>query len=496
MEIEFYFIAIIIFSAGLRLLPHLIAPGGVGVDHWFWKAYIEEYREKGVFPPALPQFLLERYQWYPPLFPLIIAKLPVSLFDRYSHFLSAGIDLVRLALLMTAAYLLTGRTHSMIAAGLVYSLTPILISYNTQLNPRGLAALFLDIIVLTLIWLIWHEGMFWGWGLVALVSGLLLITHKMTTQLFWFSSIVSGVVFADWRLLMLVPISVISALALSRGFYVKIFRHHWEIVSFWYRNWQWMSAHQVLESPLYGPSGFETPTKYYRKGISGFIHLAKYLLVFNPWSWTILLTSLFIYNPANVTAEDFWMVQWLTFILIFIILTTFAPFMRCLGNGYLYNYNAAFPAALLVAMIWGGLKHNQIVNGVLTITLLICLLGITFYLWKLKHSKTQKVDFDLNLVIQHLQQLSKGVVLCIPNHWNDLVAYKTNNKVLAGGHGFGFNLLEPIWPRFLKPISEIIEEYKVRYILSIDEYLPENFIKELSVGSIVPFGSYRLYILK
>jgi len=86
-------------------------------------------------------------------------------------------------------------------------------------------------------------------------------------------------------------------------------------------------------------------------------------------------------------------------------------------------------------------------------------------------------------------------VLCLPNHWDDLVAYKTNKKVLAGGHGFGFKLLEPIFPRILRPISEIIEEYHVKYLLTIDGYLTENFIKELSIDTVTAFGSYRLFEL-
>ena len=139
--------------------------------------------------PVLDQFLLDLHQWYPPLFPLVIAKLPNFLYNRYSHLLAAGIDLARLGLVMVAAYAFTGSLEALIAAGLVYAFTPILISYNVQLNPRGLGALFLDTIVLLLIWLIWHNGALWGWALVVLISGLLLLTHKMTTQLFWFSCI-------------------------------------------------------------------------------------------------------------------------------------------------------------------------------------------------------------------------------------------------------------------------------------------------------------------
>ena len=494
-------IAIPFFSVMLRLLPHFFAPQGIGIDHWFWKAYIQKYRTTGQFPPVLPQYLLDQHQWYPPLFPLLMAKLPEAIFEKYSHILATFIDLIRLLLLMLAAYWFTGRINSVLAAGLVYSITPILISYNVQLNPRGLAALFLDVIVLLLVWLIWHDGPYWGWGLVALVSGLILLTHKMTTQLFWFSCIFAGVLFYDWRLVMLVPLSIVSALILSKGFYFNIFKAHWDIVSFWNRNWRWMTGHPVLESPIYGTPGYETPGKYFRTGFKGLVRRLQYLLGFNPWGWAGFLASLWMYVQVDpmqtrLTIEDAWMVQWLGLILLFMLLTTFIPFMRCLGNGYLYGYNAIFPAGLLIAMIWGGLKHDKLVEYILYGTFLFCLIGIAYYFWTLKQSKTQKVDEDMDHVLKHLKDMPNGVVMCFPQHWHDLVAYKTNKKVLFGGHGFGFKLLEPIFPRLLKPVSEIIADYKVKYILSYEGYLPENFINELPVDTLKPFGDYRLYSLK
>ena len=500
MDSLFYFVLLSIFSVVLRFLPHLIGPHGVGIDHWFWKAYIEEYKKNKCFPPVLPQFLLDQYQWYPPVFPLFMAKLPKALFDHYGHLIAVFLDFLRLALLMLAAYLLTGRVNSLIGAGVIYALTPILISYNTQLNPRGLAALFLDIIVLLLIWLIWHDGVFWCWGLIALLSGLILLTHKMTTQLFWFLSISSSVVFLNWHLLILVPVSIVSALILSRGFYLQVLRAHWDIISFWNRNWRWLTAHPVLESPIYGARGYETPTKYFHSGMRGFVKRISYILGFNPWAWAVFIASIWMYGGdpmhTSLTIEDAWMVQWLGMILFFILLTTFIPLMRCLGNGYLYSYNAIFPAGLLVAMIWGGLKHGKVVEAILYGTFLACLVGIGLYFWKLKHSKTQKVDADMDRAMQYLKSMPDGVVMCFPQHWHEVVAYKANKSVLWGAHGFGFKAIEPIFPRILKPIAEIVAEYQVQYLFTLDGYLPEHFVKELQVDSLFSFGDYRLYSLK
>ena len=96
-------------------------------------------------------------------------------------------------------------------------------------------------------------------------------------------------------------------------------------------------------------------------------------------------------------------------------------------------------------------------------------------------------------VLNHLKKLPNGVVWCFPAHWHDLVAYKTNKTVLSGAHGFGFKILQPLWPRLLIPISDVITKYQVQYILTIDGYLSEKFIKELPDNSVTSIGPYRLH---
>ena len=147
-------------------------------------------------------------------------------------------------------------------------------------------------------------------------------------------------------------------------------------------------------------------------------------------------------------------------------------------------------------MIWGGLKHDKIVEVILYGTFVVCLLGIGFYFWKLKHSKTQKVDGDMERALAHLKKMPNGVVMCFPQHWNEIMAYKAKKPVLWGAHGFGFNLVEVVFPRLLKPIKEVISEYKVKYLLTYNGYLPENFLEELPDSSLFKFGVYHLFTFR
>lgn len=489
------FVIIFLTWIFIRLLPHYFAPHGMGVDHWFWKAYIEKYQQEGKFPPSLPQFILDEQQWYPPLFPLLVSRLPQTFFERYSWLIANAIDLARMILAMVFVFFISGgRTTPTLAAGVVYAMTPILISYNVQLNPRGLGALFLDVVIALLILVIWHSAPWWIWIFIVFFSGLILLTHKMTTQLFWFLCLGVGALKADWRQPLLIPISIIAALILSRGFYIKVLRAHWDIVRFWKRNWPWLSSHSVRESPIYGLPGYETPTKYFASGFKGFFRRMLYIIGFNPWVWSLLIAAHFMLGPnTRLTPEDIWMIRWLTSILLFVLLTTFVPFLRCLGNGHLYLYNSSFPAALLAGMIWGGLKHDTLVNLIASITLFLCIFGIAFYLLMLFKSKTLKIDKYMDEALRHLKLLPNGVTMCFPQHWHDVVSYKAAKPVLFGGHGYGFKLLESVFPRLTKPISELINKYKVKYLLTYEGYLPENFLRELPSTDIEEFGQYRLY---
>jgi hypothetical protein len=487
-------LAVFVIWFFLRLLPRYFAPNGAGVDHWFWKAYIEKYRLTGKFPPDLPQFLLDEHQWYPPLFPLLMARLPKLAIERYSYLIANAIDMLRMLLVMASAFFLIGGTTSILVAGFVYALTPILISYNAQLNPRGLGAIFLDIVVMLLILLTWHAAPWWFWILVALFSGLILLTHKMTTQLFWFICLAAGILSGNWRFLLLIPASVVMALALSRGFYLNVLRAHWDIIAFWNRNWPWLSAHPVLESPIYGSSGYETPTKYFRSGFKGVWRRILHLIGFNPWGWSLLIAAWYMYGSGSyLMPEHLWIVQWLAAILLFVVLTTFIPAMRCLGNGYLYLYNSSFPAALVAGMICGVFKCDPIVNVILGATLTLCVISIGFYLWKLRQSKTLKIDPFMNDALDRLRFLPDGVVMCLPQHWHDAVSYKAKKPVLYGAHGYGFKNIEFIFPRLNKPISDVISKYRVRYLLTYNGYLPANFINDLPEADIERFGQYFLY---
>ena len=256
------------FALSLCILPYYLWPGSLGVDHWFWKNYIEAYRRERLFPPVLPQYLLDEHQWYPPLSPLVMAHLPSVIFERYSYFVAILIDLLQMVLLLcVVSWLSGGNPHAVAIAGLAYGATPILVSYNIQLNPRGLGALFLDGLIVLLLWWYFFDGPVWVWAVVLVLAGLILLTHKMTTQVFLVSmpwgridnNGLAGSCIDSWFNPDRAPD---EQGILPEGFTCPLgCRYFLE-----QKYWRWLQAHPIKESSIYGVLNFETPTKFHRTG--------------------------------------------------------------------------------------------------------------------------------------------------------------------------------------------------------------------------------------
>lgn len=489
----------LVLAVLLRCLPLWLSPNGLGVDHWYWKKYIETYLHNKMFPPVLPQYIFDEFQWYPPVFPLVMAYLPRRLLNTLSQWLAIIIDLLRMITLLIVANLTCpGNDLSLFIIGLIYATTPILISYNIQLNPRGLGALFLDILIVLVMYWYLYSGPNIFLVPIIILSALILITHKMTTQIFWFLSLGAFIITFDYRFLLIIPTSVISALIISKGFYWKVLKAHWDIITFWYRNWPWLQAHPIKESPIYGESSYETPTKHHRKGWKGFAQHLKYLFGFIPsvWCYIILMISLLFSSTLHFNSITKWTIGWASISLIFVLATIFIPMLRCLGSGYLYLYNLAFPASLLWALGAKDFGNSILFRILLAFALILNVIAILFFYKRLFHNRTQRIDSDFIKIIEYLNSAIPGTVMCLPPQWYDVIAYKTNQPVLYGGHGYGFKMLEPVFPRLLIPLNEIIKRYGVKYLVSVKDYLPENFLLELENSELLSFGEYRLYILK
>jgi hypothetical protein len=402
--------------------------------------------------------------------------------------------LVRLVILVLAARWLSGSDGAAFFAGAAYLTTPVLVTYNMQLNPRGMAALFLDLCLLTVAAILLRDGTLWLWCLALILAGLVLLTHKMTTQIFWFILIAGASMSGRIELALLVPGGMVAAYALSGGFYRRVLSAHAEIISFWYRNWPWTGSNPILESPIYGDPGFESTTKYYRSGWQSWLRRLQFVIGFNPWVPAVLVIGAAGYvNGYAFSRVDAWVLVWVSLCFAFALLTTLVPTLRCLGQGYLYGYNGSFPAALALGMTSLGMRNSGFWQAVVALTVLACLVGLAAFFRTLRSSRTMKVDIQLEAAIERLAALPEGVVMCFPQHWHDVVAYRTQHSVLFGGHGYGVQKLQGLFPRLLVPVGTLIARHEVKYLLTYEGYGNTRFLADLPAADIERFGEYRLY---
>lgn len=485
---------VLVVALLLRVVPLWLSPQGAGIDHWFWKSWVEAYRRTRRFPPELPQYLLDEHQWYPPVFPLLLSMMPDGAFDRWNRTVAIAIDLLRMALLLGVAHWQSDGSVVVIGlAGLLYATTPIQIFYNVQLNPRGLGALLLDALLVLLLLNLDAGGPPWTWVVIVAFSGLILLTHKMTTQLFWFVMLGTAVLYQDWRVLALVPASLAAAMVLSGGFYGRVLRAHWDIVTFWNRHWRWIGADVLRESPIYGDGTYERPEKLHRAGWPGFRWHLFLLVAFNPSAWIACLLTYERLAGSAVLIYPTPLLVWLLLPCLFAGLTTFVPVMKCLGAGYLYVYNTSLVASLLLALTFQYTRVPEFSTPFVVLALLLNIAGTLVYYRQFVSNKRGRVHEGLDEMIETLRGLPQGAVMCIPPNWYEVVAYRTGQPVLWGAHGYGFRKVEPTWPRLLLPVGDILRRHDIRYLLTMDGMMTPEFAAELPPARRLSSGEYHLY---
>src|SRR5438132_12453951 len=96
MELMLVGLALVGLALYLRVRVFIgTRPGGV--DTWYYLASAEAIRRQKRLPISLPQYLLhDKYESYPPVFPLFLAALPQNWLRKYFWLVSPLIDCVHL----------------------------------------------------------------------------------------------------------------------------------------------------------------------------------------------------------------------------------------------------------------------------------------------------------------------------------------------------------------------------------------------------------------
>jgi hypothetical protein len=481
----------------VRFRPFRSNPA-LGVDHWYWLLCAEDVKRRRKLPPKLPYFMLEiEEQWYPPLFAGLLALFPMRWLKEYGGKISELTDLLHGFVIFLAVLWVSDSLLMSSLSGLSYLIAWFPLSYNIQLQPRGLANLLLSLAMIGL-WFYIDTRLFSIWIGILILSVILLFLHKMTVQMWGVYLLVFGFWSWDWKILFLIPASVFLALVVSRGFYIKMLKAHWDIVSFWHENIRNLGSHQYYESSLYQKEDFVSTAQHQ----TGWRHQIRKLLSLYKYNAFVLLLPVLashaVSHDQGESGSFLWM--WIGVTCLWTLFTTFVPYFLALGGGHYYLYQTFLPLFLLVGLTIHTMSAWQ--QG-----LLFSFWGVGFifsvvkwetYCRSVVRNKTATMGHDLKDVFDYLRSLPKDGVFCIPFYLPDGAAFWTRKKVFWGGHSYGFQtLLKPYFPIMQKDVKETLKSKPLNYLLFWRGYLSSLKDIGLEEGRDIRFlfgkGEYALY---
>jgi len=465
-----------------------------GVDAYYYLLCVEEFKRNKKIPIVLPPYYLLdiQEQWYPPGFTIFLALFPQRFVEKYYWALSPATDCLILALLYILTYLVTGSIAAAILAGLLYALTPAVIVECSSLNSRPLGCLFLIATILsTFAFANYHSQYFLG---ICLFSGFcLLMTHKMSAQLLYFVLPLMSLVFWDATYVLVMLGIIATAFVLSKGFFIKVLRGQYDILSFWNRNWRNLGAHQMYSSPIYGDETGDDPGRVFQRGFKGLYRQIRSLGL----NIFVVLLVFPILHYNQLSLFDRQMLWWVVLTYVLAVLTLLIPRFRFYGEGLKYLRMVAFPISYLaITPFCYGWDISYYFYPVLAVAIVGSIAVILRVYGSVAAApwSEPRMGNDLAHVITFLKEDHEvAVILSLPQHYMDMIAYHCRKKVLWGTHSDNFRVVEPFYPVYRQPLEFFVSTYNVSHIVVDTDYVPPELLQLSLNNRVFSAGHYEVY---
>lgn len=460
-------VALLAAALWLRIRPTRRARLG-GVDAWFYLLYAEALRRQRRLPARLENYLLDiEEQWYPPLFALLLACFPAATRVRVKDWVAPVIDVAHMTVSMAVAAALGAPPVGILLAGAVYAVMPAIVMEFSTLNSRSLGSLLFTLTFLFAAAQLASPG--WAAFATTVAGALLVITHKMATQLYVPLIVALAVTSARVDLAVAGALSFAVAWVITGGVYTRVFRGHVAILRFWRTHLGNLNAHQVYDSPLYARAAREdmrSARRFFTPGLAGAWRLARVIVAGNPF--VIVLPWLLVAAPPTPLLRT--LAAWVVVSYVMVLATTFIPALRFLGEGPKYLKFAAFPQAVLVAV-----GAAQGLPALVTAAVVAVGLGV---IWRLRKARNLEViDDDLARAIDVIRADPRPRVATIPCHYCDVLAYFTDKQVLWGAHSAGYEKLEEWFPVIRTPVETVLAKYDVDLLLVDRQYVDPDHLR-------------------
>ena len=484
-------ILLIVLAFFIRVKP-LWAHRYWGVDAYYFLLCVEAFRKRKRIPIILPPYyrLENQEQWYPPGFTVFLWLFPERFLKKYYWALSPAVDCLIIAVLYTVTYLATDNMWLAGLGGLLYAINLAAITECLALTSRQLGSLLLAFVFLSLFGFVNYQNYFLL-GLFLLSGFILLMTHKMSTQLLWFVLPVMTLIFWDATYILGAVAIVALTFLLSGGFYVKVLRAHGDILSFWNRNWRNLGAHQVNSSPVYGDEERDDPERYFAKGLKGLYHSFRRLGA-NVSVVMLIFPVIFYPQLSLFDRQMFW---WVILVYALAALTLLVPQLRFLGEGPRYLKMAVLPVSYLTVV---SLSYDWHISSYYYPLLGICIVASIWLYIKISRSFTRSrkssLDSSFKQIIDFLlNEKETGVIACIPCDMADSIAYHCRRSVLWGTHNYSLRQAEPFFPVLRKPLEFFISKYGLSRLIIDSNYVSPESLRLSPLNRIFVAGTYEIY---
>ena len=491
------FLEIILFFV-VRLMP--VWPSRRHTcDAYYFLMTAEEFRKNRKIPIVLPPYYMAdiEEQWYPPGFSIFLGLLPPALLTRYHWMINHVLDFLNMVLMDGWLWWMTGRVETVLIANAVYILTPALTLEYASLTSRSLGNLLFTLLMICLYPLaVGANSVFGGWLVSALLAAaiwfLILMTHKMTMQLGLFAAAVLAVAFRSWAPVAIAFGVVLLSILVTRGYYWKLLKAHWDIVSFWNKHQLRLTAHQVYDSEIYRDTA---------KGFLGrngkFMQPLRFLLRVLGYNPFIYVAIVVLFTPVGSSGMPRYFGLWVGAVLAWAIATTLVPYLKALGEGYKYIKYSALPAAAFIGLTAG--DWSDIRLSVLAVFMAIAsaavLVKVIVCRWRSYRNASLAGGNEESEIIRYVQE-NKHIdrIGCISNYISDALVYFARRHVLWGTHHYCFNSkVIDIHPVLSLPIEQISEKYDLKYWLINTAYVDPSVLGFSNKVLEKEAGIYRLY---
>lgn len=466
------FFLILIGGFLIRVIPQLSFKIESPDSYYHLTAARQIWKEKKI-PSKLESFLFEGTYTYPPILHVLLA--PIIRFKKITlgRMVSPIFDMLIGVLVFYVATDFFGEEIGLISF-LIYVITPINVIESIKLTPRTIGQFFLTLFMFSVFYV--DSNPFQLLLLIPIIStAIVLLSHKMATQslamLVIFVSVVYLLVDYNYSIFLMcgLILGVLFTIAVSKGFYLKIFRGHKAILSYHFKHGD------------------------FRKGKKQFLSPVQ---IVQRWPWIILVPFAMIF----LNFEEFFALKNLNFLFIWGVFFVALTILWRFGSGFRYLVFGIPPTCIFFAyIIWSEFSQIGLVFLILAAGLSIA--RIAYYLKK--NRKKPLITKELENCFNYLVSAPTKSVACVPASLNYQTAFFTEKKVLSGeASPEQFKEKRDYYSKFFnddKTLLNLIKEFQTNtFLVASASVIGQEFEKIVMKSNLVTSttlhdeGSYKI----